>query len=407
MDMTDTTSLRAPRPASEPVSPPPETSPSLDSLVDATPPDRDRYVDLLRAMSIVVVIMWHWVFSVTHLNRHGALTMPNPVGDVPLLWSATWLLQIMPLFFFVGGFANLAALEGVERHGGGWWAFTRKRLGRLLTPIGVFLAVWLVGDTVARGLDPSYRGILHWGVVVFVPLWFIGMYTLVVLLAPLTARLHRLGRELTVVAMGSAIALADLGRFHFHVESLSYLNSCLVFLFAHQLGYFWRDGTFTRWPRRTLWALTLGGFSLLVVITNMGVYPKSMVSVPRDAISNMFPTTACIAALALFQIGVAMLLRPAANRLLQRRRAWKLTVSVNAVAMTLFAWHMTALVAVIGIYRATGHELLDRPTGWWWLQRPLWLLAPGMVLAGLVAVFARFELPVRSKVVREDLPVGQ
>jgi hypothetical protein len=174
------------------------------------------------------------------------------------------------------------------------------------------------------------------------------------------------------------------------------VNSCLVFVFAHQLGYFWRDGTFTRWPRRTLWALTIAALASLVVLTNMGVYPRSMVSVPRDAISNMFPTTACIAALALFQVGVAMLLRPAANRLLARRRAWKLTVSVNALAMTLFSWHMTAFVAVIGIYRATGHELLARPTTAWWIQRPLWLLAPGLLLAGLVAVFARFELSPRS-----------
>jgi hypothetical protein len=44
--------------------------------------------------------------SVTQWNALGALTMPNPIDRVPLLWLATWVLQIMPLFFFVGGFAN-------------------------------------------------------------------------------------------------------------------------------------------------------------------------------------------------------------------------------------------------------------------------------------------------------------
>ena len=78
-----------------------ETPSLVDQLVDATPAGRDRYVDFLRALSIAVVVCWHWVFSVTQW-RAGRLTMPNPIGEVPLLWSATWLLQIMPLFFFVG-----------------------------------------------------------------------------------------------------------------------------------------------------------------------------------------------------------------------------------------------------------------------------------------------------------------
>lgn len=365
---------------------------TVDAMVDATPASRDRYVDLLRAVSITVVVLWHWVFSVTHVNHRGALTMPNPVGQVRLLWLATWLLQIMPVFFFVGGFANLAGLEAVERSGGGWWVFARRRLARLLRPVAVYVALWAVGESVARLVDPTYRGVLHWGTVVFVPLWFLGMYAVVVLLAPLTASLHRRYRELAVVALGCAIALVDLGRFKFHFEPLSFANDALVFVFAHQLGYFWRDGTFTRCPRRTLWAITLGGLTALVVLTNLGVYPRSMVSVPSDAISNMFPTTACIAALAVFQVGVAMLVRPAAERWLARRRVWKVVVSANAVAMTVFTWHMTALVAFIGVYHASGHELLAEPTAGWWAQRPLWLIGPGVMLAALVALFARFEL---------------
>ncbi len=61
--------------------------------------------------------------------------------------------------------------------------------------------------------------------------------------------------------------------------------------------------------------------------------------------------------------------------------------------MTVFAWHMTALVIVIGGWRLAGLELLDEPTAAWWAERPLWLLLPGVVLAGLLAVFARIELP--------------
>jgi len=127
------------------------------------------------------------------------------------------------------------------------------------------------------------------------------------------------------------------------------------------------------------------------------------VAVRGEAVSNMFPTTACIAALAVFQVAVAMLVRPAAERWLARRRVWRVVVSVNAVAMTLFTWHMTALVAVLGLLRATGHDTLHQPTAAWWAQRPFWLLAPGLVLAGLVALFARVELPRQRPVGHEPV----
>jgi hypothetical protein len=142
--------------------------------------------------------------------------------------------------------------------------------------------------------------------------------------------------------------------------------------------------------------MAVAGLVALVVLTNLGVYPRSMVAVRGEAVSNMFPTTACIAALAVFQVAVAMLVRPAAERWLAHRRVWTGVVSVNAVAMTLFTWHMTALVVAIGAYRALGFELLAEPTAGWWIQRPLWLLAPGIVLAAAVALFARFELPPRA-----------
>lgn len=372
---------------------------SVAALVDATPPSRDRYVDFLRALSIVVVILWHWVFSITQWNSDGSLGMPNPIGDVPGLWLATWVLQIMPVFFFVGGFANLAALEAIERRGGGYLTFARARLHRLTKPVGIFVLLWLVGDLLARALLPGYTGVTHWGMVVFVPLWFLGVYTGVVLLAPLTARLHRSGRELTIVAMAAVIVLCDLERFRFGHDALGLVASAFVWLFAHQLGYFWRDGSLVNGPRRRLWAMVVGGLTALIVLTNLGVYPRSMVSVRGEG-SNMFPTTSCIAALAVLQVGLVLLLRPRAERWLARRRAWAFTVSVNAVAMTVFTWHMTALVGAIALFQAFGGHLLTEATPAWWLQRPLWLAVPGLLLGGLVAVFSRFELPRGSGATR-------
>ena len=57
---------------------------TLDRRVAATPAARDRTVDLMRAVSIAVVVIWHWAGSVTH-RRDGEIVMPNPIDQVPLL----------------------------------------------------------------------------------------------------------------------------------------------------------------------------------------------------------------------------------------------------------------------------------------------------------------------------------
>jgi hypothetical protein len=57
---------------------------SLDHRVAATLAGRDRTVDLMRAVSIAVVVIWHWVGSATH-RRDGEIVMPNPIDQVPLL----------------------------------------------------------------------------------------------------------------------------------------------------------------------------------------------------------------------------------------------------------------------------------------------------------------------------------
>lgn len=368
----------------------------VDALVDATPDGRDRVVDALRGLSIVVVVLWHWVLSITHVDRSGALTMPNPIHAVPGLWIGTWLLQIMPVFFVVGGYANLAAWDAVRSRGGTWSSYARKRVDRLLKPIGAFLAVWVVLDLVVRFVRPGTPSVRTWGLVVFVPLWFLGAYLAVVLIAPLAAWTHRAKPIAALVGLGAVVVGLDLARFHLGWTVAGAVNSLLVWVFAHQLGFFWRDGRATGWSARRRASVAAAGLAGLMALTGSGWYSRSMVAVRGEAVSNMFPTTAAIAALAVFQFGLVLLARPALDRLLAHRAVWKATVTVNAVAMTVFTWHMTALVTAIGVWRAAGLELLDEPTATWWAQRPAFLVLPGVFLAVLLAVFARFELPSRS-----------
>ncbi len=387
-------------PTTVPAATAPTTPPeglTVDGLVDATPTSRDRTVDAVRALAIAVVVLWHWTFSITHVDGHGALTMPNPIDTLPGAWLATWVLQVMPAFFVVGGFADLASFQGLERRGRATWSgFARGRLIRLGKPIGVYVAAWAVGDTLARVVlgAPS---VLAWGQVVFVPLWFLGTYAAVVLLAPLTIRAHRRAPWATLSLLGGGIATADTLRFATGTAAWGLVTTALVWVFAHQLGYLWRDGTLVAWSRRAHAGLVALGAGALALLTTVGPYPSSMVAVRGEAVSNMFPTTACIAALAVLQSGLVLLVRPAAERLLARRGPWRVVVAVNAVAMTVFAWHMTALVAVIGAALALGLTLPSEATPTWWVLRPLWIVLPGLVLAVLVRTFARFELPTAAR----------
>lgn len=381
---------RSPAPAGRP-----EPDLDLDTLVAATPGSRDRTVDAVRALAIVVVVLWHWVFSITHIDSAGALSMPNPVGELRFAWAATWVLQVMPVFFVVGGFANLASWEALERRGRGTWgAFARVRTARLGRPIGAFVALWAVGDTVARATF-GVPSVLDWGMVVFIPLWFLGAYVAVLLLTPFTVRGHRAAPAATLGALITGIAAFDGLRFATGNDRWGLVTTALVWIFAHQLGYLWRDGTLIGWGHRASIGLVAGGLTALGGLTTFGPYPSSMVAVRGEGISNMFPTTAPIAALAVLQTGLVLLARPTAERWLARRGPWRAVVAVNAVAMTVFAWHMTALVAVIGAVAAIGVSLPSEATATWWALRPLWLALPGGVLAGLIAAFARFELPGR------------
>jgi hypothetical protein len=368
----------------------------LDRYVASTPPDRDRFVDFLRVLAIGVVIVWHWVLSITHWGNE-ALAMPNPIDMVPGARIATWVLQIMPLFFVVGGFVNLAGWDSVRRDGGGWQEFYGVRLRRLLWPTAVFIGVWLLLDGVLLVARPDHRSVLEWGQVVFKPLWFIGVYLWVILLVPLTARLHAAGGVATVTTLGALIAVVDVGRFQLGIEELGFVNSALVWVFVHQLGYLYRDGTLDRIGTRGQAALALTALAGMVVLTNLPVYAVSMVATRDVGFSHMWPTTAMIGVVALLQTGLAMLLRPLLQSWLQRRSVWKTVIATNAVILTIFVWHMTAKVAFIGLYETLGFGLIAEPTLTWWAQRPVWLIGPSIVLAGLVALFAPFELRLRGE----------
>jgi peptidoglycan/LPS O-acetylase OafA/YrhL len=363
--------------------------------VAATPTSRDRVVDAARALCIVVVTLWHWTLSVTHRTADGSLAMPNPIHVVPGGWLATWVLQIMPVFFLVGGYANLVGWQRARARGKTAGQFVGSRLRRLLWPTAVWALAWLTGELIATARPGPHRWVWEWFPGYLTPLWFLGVYGLLITAVPITATLHArygarvLGALVLLIAAGS-VAHRGAG-----LAWAGWVTAVLVWLFCHQLGYAWRSWELGRRPLAQRLAIVGSGWAGLVGLTLAAGYPLSMVATVGADESNIFPTNATIAALAVFQLGLLILVTPAGERLLSRPAVWKPVVAVNVVALTIFLWHMTAYLVVLWAYEGLGGVLPMEPTVGWWAQRWLWFLAPAAVLAVLVALFARVELAAR------------
>ena len=54
----------------------------IAALAGATPTSRDRYVDLLRAFSILVVVLGHWLMAIVYL-KDGRLDGASALDVVP------------------------------------------------------------------------------------------------------------------------------------------------------------------------------------------------------------------------------------------------------------------------------------------------------------------------------------
>lgn len=368
----------------------PGRKPSLAELAARTPAGRDRYVDFLRAASIGVVVLGHWIIAIVYW-QNGEIDGANALEVVPGLWLATWILQVMPVFFFVGGFSNLVSVDAVARRGEGYPEFLWGRAERLLRPTAAFLVLWLLLVTALQLAGVSRDALALTGGLVARPLWFLGIYLIMIALAPAMVRLHRRFGVKVIAGMVAGAGIVDLLRFAGDAPSVGYLNFAFVWLLAHQLGFLYADGTLLRLRRRGRMTLAVAGLAGLAVLAATPVYPGSMVGLPGDKVSNMDPPTVCIIALTLWQVGLVLLARPGVSRWLQRVRPWAAVIGVNAVIMTAFLWHLSALLIAVGVLYPLGWPQPEGGTTAWWLLRIPWIAILGGLLFGLVALFGRFE----------------
>src|SRR6516164_11263639 len=98
----------------------------------ATPPQRDRAVDALRALAIAGVIGGHWLVTALVLGAghgassgHATLSDNSPLASMPWLAPLSWIFQTLAVFFLVGGYSAARSYKG------GYGTWLGKRLVRL------------------------------------------------------------------------------------------------------------------------------------------------------------------------------------------------------------------------------------------------------------------------------------
>jgi hypothetical protein len=365
------------------------------ALDAATPPDRNRVVDLLRAAAILTVVLGHWLMAAVTVQ--GGELVPNAVLNIaPRSHPLNWVFQVMPLFFIVGGYANGLSWRSAQRRGDTYAAWLRARLQRLATPVLPLLLVWLAIASIAFAAGVPGATLRTASQVALVPTWFLAAYLIVVACAPaLLAIWERVGWW--SIAAGLALgALVDWWSIAGANDWIGFANYLVVWATVHQLGFAWLDGSLGTARRRVaLAAVGLGGLVLLVWV---GPYPVSMIGVDGAVLNNSYPTRVTLACLGLFQAGVVLLAERQLTALVARPRVWAATVIVNLRIMSIYLWHLTAMVLVIATsLLLDGFGLHSAPlSGRWWATRPVWFVVLGLLTVGLVLAFGRFEKPVRD-----------
>lgn len=341
---------------------------------EPAPVRRDRFVDFVRSLSLVVVVVWHWAFTILVWQEDGPHAT-NPVGFTRWMWLLTWVLQVMPLFFFVGGWANLQAWRRAQAGGVLPSQFVVSRLRSLLAPALVLIGVWwLLLIVVSVFVELTWLRTTV--ILVLSPLWFAFTYAIVIAAFPLFMWLHQRFSYLVPIWLAGLAALVDIARFAHDVPYVGWLNMLVVWGLAHQLGFFYMD--LRKLPGRAQQAMAWGGGFFLASLVWSRIYPASMVGVPGDKFSNMAPPSLAIVALVVLQTGLLLLVRPWVEARLDRPLWSRFCVLVQTHAMPLYLLHTSGLsLFLVAGYFLNGRTPLAAEIDWrWWLWRPVAIILP-------------------------------
>ncbi len=364
--------------------------PKLD--LSATPSSRNRAIDAYRAVAMCCVALGHWLAADVRLGSGGSLSGGNALKSMTQFHILTWIFQVMPVFFCIGGFSNAASLDAHHRAGRSNGSWVRARLARLTTPSVWLAGTWLVLYGVGAAIGQAKIAGLAVGIAA-IPLWFLANYVADTALSPITLRLYRKHGIKFVGALITLFLVGEAARFP-KIHYVPQMNIVLGWLLFQIIGFAWKDGHLP--TGRKLAALGAASWTICGSLVAFGPWPLSMVSVPGvgKQFANTWPPSLALMFYGLGLCSFAIAAAPSVSRFLTNNaKAWKTVVIANTMTMTSYLWHFTALAAAALLLSKTTHLLPKAAigTGSWWLQKLPLMGAAFIVLALIVVMLSPKE----------------
>jgi hypothetical protein len=347
---------------------------------------RDLTLDLARVFCVLLVVVIHLLFVGVGRDASGALIVSRPVEGQAWFAAATWVGQIMPLFFVVGGFASLTAWRSLRRRDGTASDYVRNRVLRLAQPafpLFIFYAA-VLGVAMLLRVDPALLSSVATGA--GSPLWFLAAYTLCQAFVPIMAGFHERTPKAAVVLLLAGAILVDVLRYSTGVVEFGLINLLFVWLLVQQLGFWYADGWFDRRSWWQLLVIAAVSYAALVPMTTIGPYSTNM-------LIDLNPPTLPLVALAVGQACLLRLLRPALASLMRTRGAKALVFMVGSRLMTIYLWHLPLIIILAGVsLLIPGASPQPASAAWWW-SRPIVYVIVLAALLALSFLVGRWEAP--------------
>ncbi|CAM5272224.1 MULTISPECIES: acyltransferase family protein [Streptomyces] len=304
-------------------------------------PGRDRYLDLLRTIALVRVVIYHifgWAWLTILFPSMGVMfalagslmarSLGRPAlgvirGRIRRLLPPMWVfaLVVVPMMFAL-------SWQPVKEEGA-WWFI---KLAWYVFPVGAPPFPWSSGDR---------AGLLEetWAVQAAGPLWYIRAYLWFVLASPLLLRAFRRLPWATLLAPLGLTAVIGTGLVTIPGETGNALSDFAVFGSCWILGFAHHDGLFTDVPRY----LTI---SLASIVMGFGLWWASGHLTADGWDLNDIPL-----AQATWSLGFCVILlqyAPSWQELPGRlARFDRLVTLANNRAVTIYLWHNLLILATI------------------------------------------------------------
>ena len=350
--------------------------------------ERDAAVDVVKAACLLIVVGLHALMAGITVGA-GGLAITNALEYHPIFAWATWAVQVMPLFFLLGGFSSLTQWRRMRAEGATAGDYIRGRVQRLAHP--ALLPVGIVGGGLAAAVlagapDEVVREV---GFRIGQPLWFLAVYLGCAGFVPLMSKWHD-ARPITTLfgLLGLAIAIDTASQVL--SPAFGFANMLIVWLFVQQLGFWYADGWFLRRNRWLLLGLAFACFGMLVFLTQVVGYSV-------DMYINLNPPTVCILVLGIGQLLLFSWAHPWLTKLARSAPVMRASKVVNTHSMTIYLWHVPVVV-LVALTMMTARVPFPEPlSAAWWETRPLFLGAIAVGLIPVVLIVAYYDRAQRTQ----------